>query len=158
MKKLWLVIFLLSFAVLSTGCSKLFWGKGWATGDWPMVCVGADCFDVKIADEPSEHQIWLQWVEEMGENEWMLFVFDNLGRHEFWMKDTLIPLDMVWMDESGEVVYVKEYAPPCTKEPCQLYGPAEWGPLAKYVLELNANTTRVSGIFEWEKLEILGVQ
>lgn len=65
------------------------------------------------------------------------------------MKDTLIPLDMLWLDESGTVLYMKEYAAPCEEsEPakCQKFGSDEIQ--AKYVLEINGNAARLAGISE----------
>jgi len=97
----------------------------------------------------------------MAEDAGMLCVFENLGRNKFWMKNTLIPLDMLWLAEDGEVLYMKEYAPPCGEEAsknndCQLFGPPE-GTLAKYVLEVNANTARELGISEGTKLGVYNV-
>jgi len=101
------------------------------------------------------------WVEEMAADKWMLFAFENPGVHRFWMKDTLIPLDMIWMDDKGEVLYIKEYAPPCSAEDsaigdCQLFGPPE-GTTASYVLEVNANNTREAGIYEGIKLDLYNI-
>lgn len=142
----------------------LTWCGGGGTKNWTsaQVCNSTACFDVQIADTPQKHQEWLMWVSEMAENEGMLFVFEKPGFHKFWMKNTLIPLDMIWLDESGTVQYVKEYAPPCSEEDsaegsCQLFGPEE-GVNSKYVLELNANQARVSGIYEWAKLDVLNVK
>lgn len=103
------------------------------------------------------------WVEawELAEDAGMLFVFEQPAYRTFWMKNTLIPLDMLWIDEGGTIVHVEEYANPCGEEgskndDCPLYGPDEWV-LAKYVLEVNANQTRLAGMVEWVKVDIYGV-
>jgi len=101
-------------------------------------------------------------VESMPDDSWMLFVFENPGIHQFRMKNTLIPLDIIRLDDQGEVLYVKEYAPPCSAEDsaaddCQLFGPPE-GTLASYVLEINANKTREVGIYKWSQLDLINVK
>ena len=140
------------------------WSAGTGAGEvWDAkVCNGTDCFNVQIASTTEQLQQWLMWVEEMADDAWMLFVFQNPWIHEFWMKNTLIPLDMIWLNEEGEVLYVKEYAPPCSPEDsvannCQLFGPPE-GTLASYVLEVNANKTREVGIYEGVKLDLYNVK
>eukprot|EP01050_Picozoa_sp_SAG11_P001444 SAG11_NODE_62_length_19006_cov_6.513143_15_plen_105_part_00 len=64
----------------------------------------------------------------------MLFVFEDVGERSFWMKNCLIPLDIIFMVR-GEVSEVYENCPPCMSEPCDHY----WG-LADKVLELNGGT------------------
>jgi len=61
----------------------------------------------------------------------MLFVFQDTSVHDFWMKNTLISLDMVWLDKNFTVVDIK-HAIPCTQDPCSIYHPQ--GP-ASYVVE-----------------------
>jgi uncharacterized membrane protein (UPF0127 family) len=53
----------------------------------------------------------------------MLFPFTDKGVHRFWMKNTMIPLDMVWMDAEGRVIFVSADTPPCKADPCPSYGP-----------------------------------
>lgn len=66
----------------------------------------------------------------------MLFLFPEAGPHGFWMKETLIPLDIVWIDASRRIFHVEENVPPCEADPCPTYGPAAGEAL--YVLELAA--------------------
>lgn len=143
----------LSFITL-TGCG------GNAKPQWaaPQVCNKTQCFTVEIADTAQEQQEWLMYREEMADDAGMLFVFDNPTWTEFWMKNTKIPLDMIWISEAGEVLYIKEYAAPCSEEDsanndCQLFWPEKWV-LAKYVLEVNANKTREAGIYEGITVDI----
>jgi uncharacterized protein len=75
----------------------------------------------------------------MDENGGMLFIFPKIAARPFWMKDTLIPLDMIWLDDTGKVVHIHRDVPPCPPaqgDTCPAYGPKE--PTARYVLELNA--------------------
>ncbi len=73
----------------------------------------------------------------------MLFVFETEGEYGFWMKNTLIPLDMIWIDGKNKVIYIKENAAPCKTEPCETFGP---GRKAKYVLEINGGMNEKLGI------------
>ncbi len=59
------------------------------------------------------------------------------------MKDTLIPLDIVWMDADFTVIHLEESVPPCEVEPCPLYGPKDG---VSYTLEINAGAAMRAGI------------
>lgn len=65
----------------------------------------------------------------------MLFFFRDSGEYPFWMKNTLVPLDMIWLDDQRRVVHVEPNVPPCKADPCPSYPPHA---AAKYVLELGA--------------------
>ena len=60
---------------------------------------------------------------QMAPNEGMVFVFDATGHYPFWMKNTLIPLDIVWVDQQFRVVHVAASVPPCRADPCPTYPP-----------------------------------
>lgn len=71
----------------------------------------------------------------------MLFMFEQEGRHCFWMKDMRFDLDMVWLDATGTVVTIRDRISPATY-------PAEFCPdrPAKYVIEVNAGTAAAAGV------------
>ena len=50
---------------------------------------------------------------KLKENESMLFVFDKLENHSFWMKDMKFPIDIIWLDSTGKVVHIEENLEPC---------------------------------------------
>ena len=93
--------------------------------------------NVEIADDNQERMNGLMFREHLNENSGMLFVFENEGQQIFWMKNTLIPLDMIFINKNFKIVDIK-YAVPCDKNPCKLY---ESSNPAKYVLEVNGNFT-----------------
>ena len=67
----------------------------------------------------------------------MLFVFRHSDQRWFWMKNTLIPLDILFFDNSRKLVSMQTDVPPCRQDPCPTY-PS--GKPARYVLELAAGT------------------
>lgn len=87
--------------------------------------------------------------ESLDEDAGMLFLFQEMDLHSFWMKNTLIPLDLLWLNERKEVVYMVT-APPCETDPCASYSPLQ---KAKYVLEVNAGFAKKHGITLGTRLE-----
>jgi uncharacterized membrane protein (UPF0127 family) len=79
----------------------------------------------------------LMYRDQLREGTGMLFLFAATGDYPFWMKNTLIPLDMVWIDENRKVVHVASDVPPCKADPCPSYPP---NAPARYVLELPAGS------------------
>lgn len=61
--------------------------------------------------------------ESLPERTGMLFLFSDNAPHRFWMKNTQIPLDIIWMDADGRVLFVSTNTPPCRADPCPSYGP-----------------------------------
>lgn len=89
---------------------------------------------VEVADSPKEQSLGLMFRKKLEKDEGMLFIFDDNRKHSFWMKNTLITLDMIWLDSKKEVVHIEHSAPPCKESPCPTYS-SQYP--AKYVLELN---------------------
>jgi uncharacterized membrane protein (UPF0127 family) len=103
----------------------------------PSVMLGGHHFSVEIAATPAEQAHGLMDRTSMPADHGMLFVFPQAQPLTFWMKDTLIPLDMLFFDEAHRLVTVRADVPPCEADPCPTY--ASTAP-ARYVLELNAGT------------------
>ncbi len=87
--------------------------------------------------------------EHLEPDEGMLFVFEEEGVHPFWMKNTLIPLDIIWIDNDRSVVFVSKNTPPCEQEPCPTINP---GKKAKYVLEVCGGTADRIGLKVGDRL------
>lgn len=105
--------------------------------------VAGTTLHVEVADEPSELRKGLMYRESLDEDRGMLFIFENVNYHTFWMKNTRIPLDMLWIGEDWKIVDIKENVPPCDTPTCPNYLPAS---LARYVLEVNAGWVKKNGI------------
>lgn len=73
--------------------------------------IGSKRYKVKVAEDPKDQEDGLQNVSELPENEGMLFIFDKPQEVDFWMKDTEIPLDIVFIDEELTVISVKQGIP-----------------------------------------------
>lgn len=117
----------------------------------PSVCFKDSCFNVEIADSPEEWEKGLMNREYLEKGKGMLFVFEKEGIYKFWMKDTLIPLDIIWIDGAGKVVYIKGEARPCKTDLCESFSPDE---KTKYVLEINGGSAKLREINVGDRAEI----
>jgi uncharacterized membrane protein (UPF0127 family) len=113
------------------------------SGVQTAVCFSEKCFDVEIAEDDLEREEGLMFREVLREDSGMLFVFPDEDKYGFWMKNTLIPLDIIWIDENKKVIAIKENALPCEEEPCEIYVIDE---KVLYVLEINAGLTEKLGV------------
>jgi len=114
--------------------------------DQDKICKDNKCFLLEIADNTASRQQWLMYRESLPQNKGMLFIFEEEQRHAFWMKNTLIPLDMIRINKNLEIVDIQT-AQPCKQEICQNYIPA-WN--ASYVLEINAWLSKEKWIEIWD--------
>ncbi|MEA1937358.1 MAG: DUF192 domain-containing protein [Patescibacteria group bacterium] len=114
------------------------------------VCFGEKCFNVEIADTPETRAQGLMDRKHLNPDSGMLFLFDTEAEYSFWMKNTLIPLDIIWLDKNKKVVFVKHTAQPCETNPCETFGSSK---KAKYILELNGGLAREIKLKEGDYLE-----
>jgi uncharacterized membrane protein (UPF0127 family) len=95
-----------------------------------------------VADDASRAQ-GLMYRDHLLPGTGMLFFFPQEGEYPFWMKNTRIPLDMIWIDSNHRVAHVKFDVPPCQTVDCPSYAP---NAKAKYVLEVAGGVAREHGI------------
>jgi uncharacterized protein len=100
-----------------------------------QACFNDACYSLEIADNPLSRAQGLMHRDFLPADSGMLFIFQKPGTYTFWMKNTLIPLDIIWLNKEFEVIFINKNTPPCTANPCPSYGPRE---PASYVLELNS--------------------
>ena len=106
--------------------------------------------ELAVTDE--ERSRGLMFRDNIPPGQGMLFVFEEEDLHSFWMKNTLVPLDMLWLGRDRRIIHIAKNVPPCASEPCPTYGP---GSPALYVLELRAGQTDVLGLKLQDRLEFV---
>ena len=138
-------------------CLGLFWapavattsasGASWDRPDFATSTLSLDRGDgslltyrVELATTPRQQAYGLMHVKAMDADAGMLFIFDDMAVRSFWMKNTLIPLDMLFFDDEGRLVSAVEAAAPGSLISRRSEGPA------KYVLELNGGSMRADSI------------
>ena len=99
------------------------------------VSIGHTTWNVDIANNPEERARGLMNVDYLPHNIGMWFEFEESGNKIFWMKNTLIPLDMIFIDENYTVQTVYRNVQPCEYDPCPMYAS---NTSVQYVLEVNA--------------------
>jgi len=104
---------------------------------------------LELAITPQEHEQGLMFRPRMAKTRGMLFLFKRPSLPSFWMKNTIIPLDIVFLDSAGVVVYVASDAQPCYADPCPEFRPTA---PTRAVLEVNAGTARSHGIVPGAKI------
>ena len=108
---------------------------------------------VEIADTEATRARGLMFRNDLAQDRGMIFLFDQSGRHSFWMKNTVIPLDILWLDQSGRIVSIAHAVPPCHVDPCPSYTPrAE----ALAVVEVVSGFAKQHGLKMGDKVELEG--
>jgi len=116
------------------------------------ICFEDRCFDVEIADTLEKKETGLMSRKYLEPNSGMLFLFEEESEYNFWMKNVLISLDIIWIDRNRKVVFIKENAEPCKIEPCEIFSSDE---NAKYVLEINGGMAEKVGLKVGDKVFLI---
>ncbi len=111
------------------------WDRVELRGDW-----GTAVFDVEVADTPETRARGLMHRESLPRRGGMLFIFESAGPVSFWMKNTRIPLDMLFFDHRGILSGLEENTEPFSTQAIQ------GGDGVLSVLEINAGLARLYGI------------
>jgi uncharacterized membrane protein (UPF0127 family) len=114
------------------------------------VCIRDICFDAEIAVTAAERSRGLMHRDVLPKDRGMLFVFPEEGRHSFWMKNTKIELDIIFIAVDRRVVSISRRAQPCRKDPCGLYSPEG---NAAYVLEIAGGLAAAYGFAAGDVVE-----
>ena len=96
--------------------------------------------DIEKADNNDERMFGMMYRKSMPDEQGMLFLFDQSEPQSFWMKNTFIPLDIMFIDEDYKITTIHANAQPHTETPRLSKGPA------KYVLEVNGGWAERHGV------------
>ena len=112
--------------------------------------VGDTVIELETARTPEEQAIGLMNRTELAENRGMIFPFSPPRIARFWMKNTLIPLDMIFVYQ-GEIKAIAMDVPPCRRDPCPVYGPMTE---VDQVIELAAGRAKSLNLQPGDRLEV----
>jgi uncharacterized membrane protein (UPF0127 family) len=101
---------------------------------------GLQRFHIELADDPDEQAKGLMFREKLAMSSGMLFVFEPPKHATFWMRNTLVPLDMIFINAFGVVTKVHENAVPHDETPI------DGGDDVAFVLEINAGLAKRMGL------------
>ena len=104
-------------------------------GDW-----GQAHFSVEVADDAAEHAKGLMFRKRLAASSGMLFIYDKPRHASFWMRNTMIALDMLFIDRTGKVLRIKHNAQPLDETPI------DGGDGVLMVLEINGGMAKALGI------------
>ena len=107
-------------------------------------------FYVEIADTPKAREVGLMFRKELADNAGMVFVFEAQYDQHFWMKNTYIPLDMIFIGDDLKVAGIIHRAAPETEKSLSVGKPS------RYVLEVNGGLAQRAGIVEGAKVTFKG--
>jgi len=113
-----------------------------------------DVVHVEVAADDPTRQQGLMYRDQLPADRGMIFFFTQRGNYPFWMKNTLIPLDMVWIDDQRRIVHVAHDVQPCKADPCPSVPP---GAEARYVLEVAAGVAARHSLANGQTLRFEGM-
>lgn len=112
---------------------------------------GAQRYTVELAIKPLERNKGLMFREQLDDDAGMLFVFEDMRIQSFWMKNTRIPLDMIFIDDDFVIAGIVESAEPLTLTSRKI------DKQSRYVLELAGGVSRKRGVAPGQKVAFEGV-
>ena len=123
------------FILLSFPFNSLAGNDPASSGLIPITLPGGAIIHAELADTPQKRAEGLMYREQLADNRGMLFSFSQAEAWVFWMKNTKIPLDLIWINEKKQIIHMEQRVPICTRtdDSCPQYRPNEG---ALYVLEL----------------------
>lgn len=140
-------LFIFAFALVSLGAQPTY-----QENYSQQISIGDNAFATEIANTPEKMQRGMMFRTNMADNQAMLFVFTRPQPVVFWMKNTLIPLDMLFFDADGKLLEIKPNVPPCKRRPCKNYASAHSN--IRYVVELKAGTVEKQRIAVGDSLHV----
>ena len=123
------------------------------------VKIDSTVLEVQIADTDPRRVRGLMFQKQLPLDEGMLFVFDDANPRSFWMLNMQFPLDILWIDDNGKVVFIEKNVPPCKTAVETVTCPTYNGESkdAKYVLEITAGFVDAFKVTTESTLEIISI-
>jgi uncharacterized membrane protein (UPF0127 family) len=112
--------------------------------------IGQTIIELEVATTPEQQALGLMFREQLPANRGMLFPFSQPRFPQFWMKNVLIPLDMIFLKE-GVVQAVYFHVPGCQQDPCPIYAPNR---LADQVIELAGGRAKELGVQVGDRISL----
>lgn len=115
-----------------------------------MIYFKNNSFLVEMAETKQQQEKGLMFVRSLPSNSGMLFIYKDEAPRSFYMKNTYIPLDIIWMNKEKKVVFIKKNAEPENLDAYETISPREE---AMYVLELSSGSSERIGLRIGDKLQ-----
>lgn len=113
--------------------------------------LGDEAFELDVVDDQQSREKGLMGRESLGENEGMIFDFPKGSRPAIWMRNMVISLDLLFLDEQGTIVQIFQRVPPCEAMPCEVYQAER--PL-RFVIEVAAGTANRLGLEPGQQVDL----
>ncbi len=120
----------------------------------PWVEVHGQRYYVEIAADDQTRAMGLMFRDTLADDRGMFFLFRREEPRSFWMMNTRIPLDIIYLDRDLHVVSIAENARPCRRAPCRTY-PS--GRPAQFVLEVNAGEAARLGLAPGDRVTVANI-
>lgn len=108
-------------------------------------------FQVEVADTPAKRELGLQYRRDLAVDRGMVFLFPGESEHSFWMKNTPIPLDMIFINKDRRIVGIVERAVPFSTDSRSVPGSSQ------FVLEINGGLSKAHGIKTGDSVRFQGL-
>lgn len=127
-----------------------------ACGAEPRVTIATQqgrtvAFNVEVADSPAKRELGLQYRRDLASDHGMIFLFPDQSQQTFWMKNTPIPLDMIFINRELKIVGIVEAAVPFSLDPRSVSAPSQ------YVLEIAGGLAKRNGIRPGDSVTFEGI-
>ena len=109
-------------------------------------------FQVEIADTPEKREIGLMYRKEMARDRGMIFIFPYESPQSFWMKNTILPLDMIFINGDKKIVGIVEQTVPFSLDPRGVPAPSQ------FVLEINGGLAKLYGMRPGDGVRFEGIE
>ena len=123
-------------ALLALASASVAWASGMPRVE---LSVGMYRIDAEVASSPEQRELGLMYRQSMAPERGMLFVFDEPGTHCMWMKNTVLPLSVAFLDGDGRILNVEEMAPETEDSHCAVRP-------ARVALEMNRGWFKQKGL------------